>query len=706
MNSRTLFVLLALLVGIGLVYPFGVSEYLKTGEDVTMVKYSDFIVDGTPYRFVDVNGTTIFILKGEEIVSDPAQIESLIQKHYHEVYFPKGADLDQIRSLALRYNTSRNDGTNLSMAFKNHEEDTCRKVLQLDSTIYYKGTKVRTTCEDDFSCNATTEMVCYYMRDKGLTCDTMAGWNWAYKSVRDFVYSSDHTTMDMDRIFYLLANLNDDNMVISLNEIKGMIPELKDYMGKLEKNIFRVPLTSKECPAQTSVEIQCMGQCPAFDLDGEALDSLDARITNVTTAVNIYAGYPEFASQLAKETEFRIIYSDSKDIYDKYYPRFFYLEKNITAMISKADGVLALINDSNLSRDTGALKAGYADLKSDFTDLSFENVDAEMSEMVRLVNKTNVSADNARAFYDSVVDVKDQTSITYYLLDSKELPQNLNDQFNQVAQDKTKLDAKFENGLSGTEFQAMKAQYLNISAKLSSIQEQQKEFIAMSSFRGFARKLNNGIYDIATSKEMGGNQNLVESSAMFPPVFSAVCFISLSALCVFIMLAFFPKDRPRNRMFYLLFFSVALVLLVANLVFSGMVFYYLDKTSNSADIKEFLLGMNTKQNVRIYIHDEGMTSTNKNRLFDCAKELSSVIYDNKKVNATIYSISDTKCTDMLKGKTMEMGDCAYNSEEIAINFHYTDTYQKPKFSAIFNEKADFYGNSQYYDRCDMLALFR
>jgi len=93
---------------------------------------------------------------------------------------------------------------------------------------------------------------------------------------------------------------------------------------------------------------------------------------------------------------------------------------------------------------------------------------------------------------------------------------------------------------------------------------------------------------------------LSANATYIPIVFSLITWLSLSALVLFVFVAVIAK-KSSNRMALAIPGIVLLVVLGLVLIFSIALFFYLDKTSNSADVEEFMISMNGNKNLSLVL---------------------------------------------------------------------------------------------------------
>jgi len=138
--------LVCLLLLVGLVTAFNVTDYLYPTEGNVTVSYDNFTLDGDNYSIVALAGEHAFLLKEDEPVTNQSEIESVIYSYYLKMYYPSEEDIQELKDLVERFNDSRNDGYD----WPNKEEYLCRDdILLSNGKITSFGETL--VCRDDES---------------------------------------------------------------------------------------------------------------------------------------------------------------------------------------------------------------------------------------------------------------------------------------------------------------------------------------------------------------------------------------------------------------------------------------------------------------------------------------------------------------------------------------------------------------------------
>ncbi|HQT45183.1 MAG TPA: hypothetical protein PLO51_04335, partial [Candidatus Micrarchaeota archaeon] len=103
-----IFIFVASLLAFGVLHSFDPKDYLYTGEAESSISTSTFSIGSDVYTVVSYSGIETFLLKNDQIVSDPSDIKSAIQTNYLRSYQVSPTEMAELGSLIDAFNTSRN----------------------------------------------------------------------------------------------------------------------------------------------------------------------------------------------------------------------------------------------------------------------------------------------------------------------------------------------------------------------------------------------------------------------------------------------------------------------------------------------------------------------------------------------------------------------------------------------------------------------
>jgi hypothetical protein len=151
------------------------------------------------------------------------------------------------------------------------------------------------------------------------------------------------------------------------------------------------------------------------------------------------------------------------------------------------------------------------------------------------------------------------------------------------------------------------------------------------------------------------------------------------------------------------------VLLAALLAFSFFMYLFLGKTSTDATLTEFLADFNSKNETAIVVDLRNTSYSDSLAMGSCASDLADT-FGEKGKSWTMYTVTSNTCTksDSLgSNTTLSVDDCLERAENETSLFRleYSASNEPPRFSVIYENKAEIRANLDYYDSCPLVALF-
>ncbi|MDD5337720.1 MAG: hypothetical protein PHS02_04525, partial [Candidatus ainarchaeum sp.] len=212
----------------------------------------------------------------------------MLRTYYTQKYALSPNETASLQTDFITFNASRNNGGR----FPGQEEFACRKALFLH--LY--------PCTNASSCLKTATVVCAgYAEATGCNDPNMF-----LQPIKDFTNASDTLNSAMSRIFALFSNMGPDNVVSSVQEMKGYIPTLRAAENTIESTLFRMPSIGQSCT-------KCYGLCPDLDLDDTALSRAESKLNNLSTKVAPLANYQSLANTVYSNTQERLENDQEED---------------------------------------------------------------------------------------------------------------------------------------------------------------------------------------------------------------------------------------------------------------------------------------------------------------------------------------------------------------------------------------------------------
>jgi hypothetical protein len=699
--------IIGLILCISSVSAFDPNDYLYKNENKSWVAIENFTFSNINYQLVKVGGTEIFLLKGGEPVKNQDEITAAIHYYYAGKYGPSQTDLTNIKTLLNSYNASRNDGGR----WKGQEENICRKLLLLNGVLTENSKGVYCTTDNEAGCERIGGAL-YYSAGHTQNIKQVVPFKEFYISFKEYAFSTNTIETKMTLILDKVDDITDENIKETLTFISQSIPSILDAEVKIESTVFRTPRAGDKedlelCKDQNN-NGGCFAVCPDFSYNDTQLNEAKTKIDGLLSKVTPLADYKTVSANLLQNTNDRIMFRAGEDNAKIYLSKFAPLKTYGLEAIKSGDNTLIYVNDPEFKSKLDQFKELNNKINTSITKRNFSTIDEDMQMYASMSEYVMNQSIIVLSVYNETINSKNTLDALIFAAESKKtLPLEMEEELGDILNQSFVLNSQFSKGLTPQEYENIKGGYMNLTSELAGTMQKQQEFVAFSKFRSLARKINGGVYDMAVSSAVLKPDVLSANAAIIPPAIAIVSWISLSALLLFAYIAFFSWIRPQGGIVYI-YYVILIFLLGAIIVFSSGLYLYLKGTTTNADLQEFLIGMEGEQNVSIILEMEGASADAQNSMKNCANKLKTALAEDNRT-ATIYlTKASLGCSASATNNTAgdaNITECALHQNEPKFVFQYSTVQSKPSFSAIFEKKAYMSGDGEYYDACQIAAVF-
>ncbi|MBN2122024.1 hypothetical protein JW721_03130 [Candidatus Micrarchaeota archaeon] len=683
---------LCLMFVLGILSAFSVGDYLRAGENETSSE--EFTAFGSNYELILIDGEEALLLKEGEVLESQSEIEDALREYYTSRYYPSQADIDEIYDLVTLYNESRENGD----MYEGVEEKYCRMSFFLDVGLFSctNDTDIPPTNWDEArgnDCYMLSSVICEEYGDLFGCSDP---WD-IIDMVRDFAMSSDGLTEIVARSHNNLDNISEDNIYDVFTQLKTDIEKTKEYEGKLEDSIFRVPWTANGDDCN-----DCLGICTPIIIDEEYLEQAEEKIDELLPRLQYIGEYEELAEKVYLSTIQREDYHEVSLLYD-YYDGLFAPEKQRAAeLTADADEALELVSDSTVSANAARADELVFLIEERLNASEFASINASRSELVAKLNVLEERISFSYEVYENASEAKEIADSLFFTLETKGLSEEEAAQFTALKSEKRTQDRSFVDGLSADKYAQLTDKYLELSASASDmLNNGEAAGVIVDTFKGAGMKTNNGISDLVTTMVPLERTEREEISGYAPLLISGLSFFSLSSLAVFLMVfvsAVFA-GAFRNKLVLLGgVLALGCSILFAG-VLSGGIYFVLSSSSTDASFTDFQSQVLGSDHVSIMIDSNQASAGTASAMMRCAQELSSNL-EGKEV--IIYEKLDGNC---LINNSITLSECYNTIEEPIVVLSYSEADEAPQFSTGFVYKGTFYGDEEYFSDCQLATGF-
>jgi hypothetical protein len=657
-------------------------------------------VNGTAYSLVKINNLETFLLKNDNIVSNKTELDAVIYSYYTKLYYPSQAELDELSVLIKKFNDSRNNGYD----FKNKEEYICRDdILLSNGKITISGKPVR--CTDNQSCTQNA-LLLFGVYGEGLNLGSPTA---LIGPLMDFTPAS----LEMDSLVgnytQMLNKTNESNIAETINYIKTTAVKLKNLSLKIEATIFRTPRLN-DTADRKACEFKCFAICPSMDLDQAAADQIVQKATNISAKIAPLSDYSSLSALMHNRTVARQDYLKGEDMAKYYLDRFKPLNSSGNDTIELAEAAVKRISNKSVSDKLDTLKSLHQTIPDDIVKRNFSTVESELSEYETLIDDVSKGASLLLDQYNKTKNAKNVVNSLVLVLESKDLDPVSLKSFELLRNESGDLDAQFRDGLTLVQSSALEQNYTALSLKAQDLLKSESDTPAtrvLLLFRGFARKVNSGIAQVTDQTQIMPRSEVPESPLLF--AFSLLTLLGAVSFLILVFLLIFASARfavPKTGHILAAAFILLASLLIA---LSILMFLFLGKTSNDATLPEFLADFENTSSTAIVVDLRNASFSDAQAMQSCASLLTSLP---KMENKTwsIYTLSSTTCSiidESGANQSVTSAACLQKIGEApsSLVLAYSKTNQPPKFSVIYETKAEIKSNLDYYESCPIVGLF-
>lgn len=695
------FVVCLLLLSSLIYAAFEPTDYLYPSEANVTVSYTDFTDSGHSYSIVELNGIETFLLKDGELVTNQSKIEELLYTYYVKEHYPSESELAELRALIDKFNESRNDGYD----FKGKEEYVCRNdVLLSNGKIIISGEKV--ICKDEESCERNA-MLLFSVYGEGLALGSLDD---ILEPLMDFTPAS----LRMDELIggYKndLDNLSDETLVDTLTNIRDTSGELVTLSEQIEDTIFRTPRLN-DTEDKEDCYLRCWAVCPSFDLDQDAVDDLEELADELVEKVGPLGGYEGSAALLHERTQERLDYVKDEDQATYYTTLFNPLNKSGTKAISDGEDAVLHVQNRSLSDKLDELKSLHVTIPEDIDSRNFTNMEDDMADYERLAGEVQEGADFLLSLYNQTLEAKNDADGMIFVLESKDLDPVSMKSLHLLENRSQDLDIQFHDGLALPDLEELKGKYSELADEAEELLKTESETPAtrvLLLFRGFARRVNTGIADVADQTD-AVSRSEIPQNPIHLGAFSLAVFLSLSSIALLVFLyvlgtGSFPIPKTTHILGAAFFVVLSMIL-----IFSVLMFIFLGKTSTDASLPEFLNDFSSRNSTSIMLDLRDASLSDADAMRACASSLASS-FEEKNKTWTMYTVTPNTCTQTSYDGTtgsMSADSCISEADASDSSFvlGYSSSNQAPQFSVIYTNRAEIRANLDYYESCPLVALF-
>lgn len=690
----------------GILFSFDLSPYLYPEENMNMISEVSFSVDGQSYTLIKIGTKAIFLLKDDAVVNESAEIEHVISTYYKDQFYPTDEEINEIYDLIAQFNMSRyNNGTGVMPIT---EEKKCLYNLFM---IEKKAGVIQDKfpCYDQESCELTEFMFCSAVGDKPFS---MCQPGDLIEDLKHLSYASIGMDSILSEFIKKLNNHDETTLYSTLEFIKNNINTLKDYAEDVETTVFRTASQpSEKCYYITHTqEINCFKMCGIIDLDQAVLTSLNTKVSALMIKVEPLSKLEDTAGQVSVETQERFEYKKNVELREEYIKSYGIIYLESQELLSEVENTLETkVVDQKLKNEFEQLKSVKEDINSSMENFNFTNIEKKIDDLKFLINKTEVLLDESLSVYDDTMNSKSTAELYFFVLSMKNLDNSMQSEVDTLEFLKEELDDELNKSVPTiSKMSEFNESYSELVLSLSSMLDKHKENFVFSKLKSFARKVNSNFNSLINEIDSPDYSKKQEYSLQMPMALSIFNFFSIFSLGLFIFIGAVSRIsyESRHRKGRLVFYSGLLFIYgLCVLLFSGGFYFYLEKTSNSADLEEFMIFAKSSEEVSIMLNLENVSSETAASMKSCAGKLENIL-SSKNLSINTYTINNGCFLDNTQIANYSSESCMDVLDTPSFYLTYSPVSKNPDVKSIFVNQITIFGNKDYYDECKIASVFK
>ena len=382
-----------------------------------------------------------------------------------------------------------------------------------------------------------------------------------------------------------------------------------------------------------------------------------------------------------------------------------------TEAIAAGKDILKHVSNDTLNAKVEKLSELDSTIPQDISDKNFGTLDTDISNYQNLTLDVENLTSSVTAVYDGARDAKNSANSLLLILETQDTDPIAMKNIGLLMNQTQDLDAQFRDGLDVSQLSALQANFTSIENDAKSLMNNEREMPATKAldlFRGFARQVNVGIYALDNQMEIIPPQSIPQSAIPLG-LFSLLLFVSLGSIAIVAFLyvvSTFRFSVPNTGHILAAAFVCAMMALLG---FSLFTYLFLGKTSTDASMQEFAQDFSARNSTSIFVNLSGVSLSDAKSMQSCASELANSLAGSNKTWA-IYSITPNTCSSIDwqgHNASLSASQCENLSQSVdsAFDLSYSADNPVPRFSVIYQNRAEIAGDSDYYDSCPVVAFF-
>jgi len=665
-------------------FAFDVNTYLYATETMSNVQNSTVTAGGVSYTIYTISGKDALLVKGENVVQVQDEITTALKAKCFSSAYPSSANLDEIQTLALKYNSSRNADNGMG-------DGEYRCVVTTGQNII--------DCTDVSSCQAACSSAGITQGSCGML---LAGYGYGLANALVDYANARHA-----------MNGNSTQIVTDITALKQVtsVDQLTFNASEKINSLYTSVLglsSAGTSMATNKIFIHYLSGgyylCLNIAFDNTSITSAMSKASTVKTNAGCFDTYVANAKSLLNNTLDRNDYRMNVRQKEVYQQDFTKLMGEYNILTVNATEILAVFNVIEINQSMGKIEGYAANYYAYASAANYEAAGGEVAKIRTELDTLKSQISDANAAYSVIGIARDSAKANIEKLNIliEQTDVSLAAEKNTVISNFNKIEANLTSKVSYSAAPALAEQYSSIVTQSDAVIAKKQELEAGrvgNVFSDFSRTSALAVLNII-SDPLGVREEEKRTWMTILPTMIIV-ILDIILLAIIFLLGFFllwrkTKDFMRSKVIgtWAILFAFIFILII------GMSFALNSLISDAigpASYFSFNSHLSASDSATIFVEYSSSESTVA--IGDCASKIESALNALNKT-VTVVNVVDGVCKDTLYSECLkQVGDVPI----IKLKYAKTDS---TVFYTFYKVEAIVSGDAAYFNECTFTKLLK
>ncbi len=669
---------------------FNLSAHLYENETANSVVATPlYSPPGVNYTLYTIGGIPSILTAGDTPMADSVTIASVLRAHYEHALLPSEQELAALQDHLSAFNASRNLKTAGGKPYPDGLEWTCLRNAGIGDAAHHTFL----LCSDSASCaKSATQFCMLYGFD---ICDPSS----ISPLILDYSASISTYNTELPAILSLSSDLSLDNAAESIARMKIKLASLKSAAQANMQTKLRFTVAS-QCR-------DCLGICPAPNLDLASLDAASDLVTNLSSRVQSAPNLEIAAQQIMLSSADREAYARSAALAAVWGPKWNQFKSKYQSLRDESSAVSSFNKDSNFTASFSTFQAAWNAMDAHISTRTFAAVDSDFSRINALIPSIQSAVNSGRKPYDGVKLAQNHAGDAL-IAASWRIRSGDNaaiGAYQKLVSRRLALDAALTPPLTTAQYANMTAAYNALIGDISKLRSNGVgSGDAVSNFgRAFSQTAVDGVFSLSAALVPLSSVTRNQVAPLIPPAILLLSNLALASviLVVFIGLLLYFKPLFRSRAMLGLWTAVLFMLLFGLGLGSVGLYVVMTQNAQSATLADFTDLIPAANMTYVAIDTAGAPQDALNAMSACAANITSQVKSHWNKTASTFLFAGKTCT-WGGASNLSAASCFDKVVDSPVFvLHYNKTASAPHFDTVFQKQANTWGDAAYYARCEI-----